>query len=225
MHYAFPFRVRKIRAEANALAGHNYCEEDEMNISKVTKLIAGATSALLLVGCADTGFFSLGGTIPTQNPEKTGPRYRANFGGFFDACDLDNVHGHVTYHDRYSTLGEIRIEGLVEEAAECVDFGNQVDGDCTRCRQWFEEATGEELLDFAQGGYLGYAKIRYRSQDMKSFDPSQNGTAYVCAADFGEGAKATDDDYLLMKVTSGPYAGYTNFGPVQGNINHRDCED
>ena len=196
-----------------------------MNFRNVSKLVPGAVCALFLVGCAAPGFFSLGGTIPTQNPEKTGPRYVANFGGFFDACDLENTYGHVTYHDKYSTLGEVRLEGLVEDAAECVETGDEGDFDCTRCREWVEEATGEELVDFAEGAFLGYAKIRYRSQDMKNFDASENGVAYACVADFGEGAGAPDDDHLLMRVTTGPYAGYTNFGPVKGNIGHSGCEN
>lgn len=197
-----------------------------MSVRFVLNLVTGTACAIMLMGCAEPSFFSLGGTIPTQNLEKTGPRYKANFGGFFDACDLDNPSGHVTYHDKYASDGEVRLEGLVREAAECVDFGlDGVELGCLRCQEWVEEATGEELLNFPGNGYLGYARIRYRSQDLRKFDPSDNGIAYICVADFGEGANAFDDDFLLLNVMTGPYSGYRNFGPVKGNINHHDCED
>ena len=184
------------------------------------KLALSAAVALTLVGCAAPGFFSLGGTIPTEDTTKVGKKYKANFGGYFDACNLNRTYGHVTYHDKYATSVPVRLEGHVVDAAQCVDFGLNAEVGCTKCQGWVEDATGLDL-DFPEQGSLGYAKIRYRSQDQKN-NPG-NGTAYLCVADFGEGANADDSDYLLIKVTSGPYDGYLNSGEVQGNINEEAC--
>lgn len=195
-----------------------------MSVRNVLNLLAVATCAITLAGCAEPGFFSLGGTIPTENLGKTGTRYKANFGGFIDACDLENVNGHVTYQDKYASTGEIRLEGLVTNAAECVAFSvSGLEAGCLQCRQWIQEATGEAPPNVPEEGYLGYAEIRYRSQDTKTFGKSNNGIAYVCVADFGEGSKAPKSDFLLLNITSGPYEGYRNYGPVQGNINHEGC--
>ena len=194
-----------------------------MNARSFTKLAIGSICALALVGCASPAFFSVGGTIPTQDQTKVGPKYKANFVGFFNACSLSNPYGHITYHDKYATEGEVRLEGLVEDGAECVDFGLGLDLGCSLCQEVIEANIGD--FDFPEQGYLGYARIHYRSQDSKAGYSPNNGTAYLCVADFGEGANAFDSDYLLISVTSGPYEGYFNVGAVQGNIQQEECVD
>jgi hypothetical protein len=187
----------------------------EIVIMKILRLCAIAVLALALVGCAKPGLFSIGGWIPSE-----GGGGKANFGGYIDACNLSNPYGHVTYHDKNATMGHLRLEGRVVDAAQCVDDSPDAEGGCVKCQYLAEQEFGS--IDFPEDGSLAYAKIRYRSQNKKEFDGM--GYAVMCVADFGEGANASMPDYVFINVTSGPYDDYYNWGEVQGNINEEECD-
>jgi hypothetical protein len=176
---------------------------------KFLRLCASAVLALALVGCAEPGFFSVGGWIPGAEGGK------ANFGGYVDACNFPTTYGHLTYHDKGYPL---RLEGHVTGGAQCVNDGGEPSAACVQCQAVAIDKLGWSSFPVAD---LGYAEITYRSQDKRN-NPG-TGTAFVCVADFGEGANADDPDFLYINVETGPYGGYENWGEVKGNINQEDC--
>jgi hypothetical protein len=177
---------------------------------KLLRLCASAVLALALVGCAEPGFFSVGGWIPGAEGGK------ANFGGYVDACNLSDPIGHFTYHDKGIPL---RLEGHVTDGAKCDVFQEgPISEECARC-----QITAAIILQdpgAALGDDLGYAEITYRSLDKRN-NPGV-GTAFMCIADYGEGANASAD-FLYIEVMDGPYDGYVNSGEVQGNVHEEDC--
>jgi len=65
-------------------------------------------------------------------------------------------------------------------------------------------------------------KIHYRSTNPK--EPGE-GEAVACVVDNGEGINAISLDNAFIDVVSGPYNGYTNSGPVKGNIQSHECKE
>ena len=66
-------------------------------------------------------------------------------------------------------------------------------------------------------------EVEYRSTNPRY---PGTGTALACVVDNGEGANAPADK-AIIKVKDGPqggpYAGYSNEGPVQGNVQFHTC--
>ncbi len=171
-----------------------------------------AVFMLVLSGCAVPGWFTIGGTIPAHYNEGQ----KANFGGEFNACNLESPWGHVTYHDR-STDPKLRLEGDVTNAEKCASLseGGEISVACAFCEGKFGDLLhGDE-------GSVGAVEIWYRSQDRRNF-ADEGGKAYVCVVDNGEGVNA-EPDRLAIWIASGPYAGYFNHGDVQGNIDELEC--
>jgi hypothetical protein len=157
-----------------------------------------------LSGCAQGGKVTGGGWIPSASGEAG---EKANFGFNAEECTPDEVKGHFNYHDKAL---EVKMNGPVIDAGECVEpFSNpNLSLSCLFCTLTFP-------------GLPAYGiEVAYRSTN-----PALPGTgnAIACVTDNGEGANATSADLGRIFVLSGPYAGYQNAGPVQGNIQAHRC--
>jgi hypothetical protein len=80
------------------------------------------------------------------------------------------------------------------------------------------DATG----NCASGCPPGSVEVEVEYQSTNPRRPS-TGTALVCVVDNGEGAKAPAKDTGLIMVSTGPFAGDSNSGEVQGNIQSHTC--
>jgi len=200
-------------------------------------------AALSAAGCA-RGIATGGGTIPGANPDtEVKGATKANFGFWGDSCGAETA-GNFNYHDRSvsdSLLadkkgGGLKIIGRVGDLCSCTapaGSGEECDDSdlCLDC--WALVAVGvwecfvgggeEECLDLFPGS-MAAIEGDYYSTNPKYVD---EGEIFACVVDNGEGSQA-DPDLLYVKLESdvaGPYDGYTNGGPVSGNIQTYPCLD
>lgn len=183
------------------------------------------TVALLgLSGCAVPGKVTGGGWMLSQACDDNGNCDRcgkANFGFNADSCDDScSVVGHFNYHDKnapdYADDGGVKMNGVVIEAAECVEFSLDTSFACSYCLDNYYDNDGDNY------GAVYAVKVRYTSTN-----PKIRGIGYAvgCVIDNGEGVNATEADMAVFEVLTGPYAGYKNSGEVHGNIQAHECED
>ena len=149
-------------------------------------------------GCAP-GKVTGGGWIPSTSGD---PRDKANFGFNAAQCEEGVIRGRFDYHDHnaagFAAAGGVKMNGPVTETT----------GLC-----------GGPPCACAAGSYV-------ITVDYDSTNPNfpGNGVAVVCVADNGAGINATSADMGSLRVATGPYMGYANSGPVQGNIRAHDCK-
>jgi hypothetical protein len=167
-------------------------------------------SASWIVGCSEgpgvpggmpsTGKTTGGGTIPSASGNEG---EIANFGFNAALCDLANpVEGKFNYHDKYAAYpGGVKFNGDIVGFVICDD--DPLTNDCHVCPEDSVEA-----------------EIAYRSTNPKN---KGEGTAFACVVDNGEGVNEDPEDMGEVEVIDGPYAGYLNGGPVQGNIQAHIC--
>ena len=165
-------------------------------------LFAKAVFALVAVvgvsGCAP-GKVTGGGWIPSTSGD---PRDKANFGFNAAQCDADAIRGRFDYHDQnaagFAAAGGVKMNGPV----------TAMTGLCET-----------PPCPCPAGSYV-------ITVDYGSTNPNfpGDGVAVACVTDNGEGINATSADMGSISVTSGPYTGYFNSGPVQGNIRAHDCK-
>jgi len=134
-----------------------------------------------------------GGWIPSGDKVAG---HKANFGFNAAQCAPGEFSGHFNYHDKY--LG-VKMVGTV--------IGAKICGNGVTCESGCPADSIEVTME-------------YRSTNPK--DPGA-GLALACLQDHGEGANAPQEDQGRIKVTTGPFAGYENRGPVQGNIQEHTC--
>jgi hypothetical protein len=156
-----------------------------------------------------------GGTIPSTDGV---PGDTANFGFNGDSCNFvagnpSSIKGNFNYLDINAPgfqPGGVKMKGDVSEAAQCVFplGGTLLDSACAIC----------VALGF-QGTLYGVV-VNYRSTNPNF---SGNGTIFACVADGGKGVNATSDS-VAVGVVNGPFSGYFNFGPAQGNIQSHPCK-
>lgn len=120
-----------------------------------------------------------------------------------------------------NALGGVKMNGWVTEVADCALIGGNVDaqGLCDKC----EAITGEVGFKVAEGG-SGFAAIAANHRSTNPKKPGE-GKVAACMVDNGEGSEAIDDDMIAVKVTKGPFKGYFNRGPVQGNVQQSSCPE
>ncbi len=166
-------------------------------------LFAKAMFALVAVvgvsGCAP-GKVTGGGWIPSASGD---PGDKANFGFNAAQCDPDAIRGQFNYHDQNAPLfaagGGVKMNGpVVAPGGLCVAFPPC---GCPAGSYWITVEYGSTNPNFPG-----------------------DGVAVACVTDNGEGINATSADMGSISVTSGPYTGYFNSGPVQGNIRAHDCK-
>jgi hypothetical protein len=113
------------------------------------------------------------------------------------------------------------MDGWVTEAADCAVVDGNWDAKplCLQCKA----ITAEASLTVAEDG-SGLAAL---AADYWPTNPKNKGDGKLiaCMDDNGEGAKAIADDVIAVKVTKGPFKGYFNKGPVQGNIQQSSCPE
>ena len=103
--------------------------------------------------------------------------------------------------------------GAVLEAGKCVSpsVTAQLDFACVVCAVNFPGLPADGFV------------VDYRSTNPNVADTLPVQTAVACVTDNGEGTKATSADFGRIFVINGPYSGYTNSGPVKGNIQEQNC--
>ena len=163
-----------------------------------------------LYGCGVPGKVTGGGFLENCDGSK------ANFGFNASSCD-GYITGQFNYIDINAPFGDgVKMNGKVVDAAECVDPD--------LCNSTIECGYCKSLMK----GYNGDLERVYQvTVDYRSTNPRYRGKgkAIACVADNGEGINAVAPDLAAIKVTSGPYKGYFNAGPIQGNIQAHDCDD
>jgi hypothetical protein len=151
--------------------------------------------ALLAAACSATG----GGSIPSQLAPMTD---KATFGFNIDA-DTGTWSG--SYHDPQGItdagVADVRFKGT-GKAQPC-----SADPRCVK------------LAPPAKGGCIS-TEAPYQSQNPKV---PGSGTVFWVVCDMDGDAQPDVDgtDMILVQVDTGPYMGYANTGPVQGNITTR----
>lgn len=136
-----------------------------------------------------------------------------------DSCG-SQVKGEFEY---VAHNAEVKMHGGVTAVTQCVVIGVDANGNpitsCPQCQALVA------LLNPGQVFGLGAADfevdVAYRSTNPAF---AGNGQAFACVSDNGQGRKSTGEDVAFVQVLSGPFAGYTNFGSVQGNIKHHKCK-
>jgi len=176
-------------------------KETNMKTRNDLLAMAAVTVAVALSGCSQQpGKVTGGGWIPSSSGVADD---KANFGFNADSCD-GSVHGHFNYHDKEATAfqpGGVKMNGPVIESGLCSAIPDPNSPPCV-C---------------AEGEYE--VEVAYRSTNPRF---PGTGTAIACVKDNGEGLGTTDTAGVLA-VTTGPYTGYSNSGPVQGNIQAHSC--
>jgi len=172
--------------------------------------------SIFLEACGVPTHVTGGGWIPSNSGDG-----KANFGFNADACeDPFKATGHFNFHDKKgliangaSIMGGIKLNGKVVEASRCVadDPSLPVTSGCQVC---------ESLLGI--DGKIDYHALSatYDSTNPKALG---SGIVYACAKDNGEGGKSSSD-LAVITIVGGPFDGYINAGPVQGNIQQHRCE-
>ncbi len=121
-------------------------------------------------------------------------------------------------------VSEVKMHGDVVGVTQCVATGVDQNGNLiTTCPQC--QALSTLLNPSGQTFGLGAADFEV-DVSYRSTNPAfpGNGQALACVSDNGQGSKSTGPDVAFVQVVSGPFAGYTNFGDVQGNIQHHKCK-
>jgi hypothetical protein len=131
---------------------------------------------------------------------------KANFGFNVTRCG-ELLEGHLNYHDRsavgYASAGGVKLNGPVTEVLLCPRIGAS-DPDCSACPA---SSAGTRVL----------ARFDYRSTNPKL--PGQ-GRVVACVINRG-GDMA---DAVGFEVQTGPFAGYSNSGVLQGgSIEQASC--
>lgn len=143
----------------------------------------------------------------TGGGQLRGANGRATVAFTGNGCDSNKIKGQVQYRDHNSN---VKFHGTVVTASHCVRIG-----DCPTCDPLF--------IAFGYG-FTQESDFEIVA-NYRSTNPAVKGTGKVtfCVSDRGEGAGATDIG--IVSVENGPFAGYQNHGPVQGNVQEHECEE
>lgn len=188
-------------------------------------LVLSAGAAALLLGLSACrpgtgplsvpGFVTGGGWLPSADKI---PGDHANFGLVGEQCDLNQPPtGHFNYHDIADPAyeGGVKMNGTLADATKCVSGSpGFVTNACHVCAA----IKGIVPPGVSPEGVYGL-DVNYRSTNPKC---PGIGAAVVCVVDGGEGFNATADA-AAVRVQTGPFAGYSNEGEVQGNIQAHLC--
>lgn len=123
-----------------------------------------------------------------------------------DSCGA-TPKGELQYVDHDSG---VKFHGTVTDVNQC---GVQADGSSNCVCHDLNPAFGLGASDIEIDGF-------YRSTNPST---EGGGSFVACVSDNGEGSKKSAADAALIYVVDGPYAGYTNSGTVQGNVQMHKC--
>jgi hypothetical protein len=193
-----------------------------------------------LFGCAPTQING-GGTLPSKSGTASD---KANFGFSANNCTPGAMTGEFNYHDKNAPgwpNGGVKFNGTIFDAGKCSEFGS-FGGyalACTVCNLQFCNGSGwpnqwESYLSSFLADPLGFCpevasrvpnNLYAAAFQFKSTNPRYpgSGTGVVCLRDNGQGKKAIDKDHVTLIIGPGQYYGYTNQGPVQGNVSSGPC--
>jgi len=166
-------------------------------------LLAAVLGSALLVGCGVPGKFTGGGAM-----HSAGGADKAVFTFNADSCDADKVTGNVNYHDKsaidFTAVNGVKFRGTVESTYFCSNLVSDVSRANPTC-----------------ACEPGYQEVNF---SYNSTNPSADGSGQgiACLADFGENVPVKG--MAVIQVNSGPYAGYTNVGTVEGNAQRHACK-
>jgi hypothetical protein len=208
----------------------------ETILNKKTLTIATALCLVaLLTGCGIPAKITGGGSLVNQEGEKT-----ASFG--FNAQDCDetpetgdpseffNGKGQLNYNNKSEG---VKFHAEVREANQCV-FGQEPSDlglACIFCAFVIaeEELFGIDDFDDAQL-FLAQEEFKGIGLEYRSTNPKARGEglAAVCTVDLGEGSNNEGiNGFTIVAIPDedfgGPFAGYFNYGAVQGNIQMHPC--
>jgi hypothetical protein len=195
--------------------------------------------ALGLWGCAPTQING-GGTLPSKSG-KAGDK--ANFGFSANNCTPGVITGTFNYHDKAAPgwpNGGVKLNGTVVDAGKCSELGNSSPYwlACAICNLQFCNGSGwpgqwETYLSGFFTDPSGFCpedinvpnNLYAVGFQFTSTNPRYPGTGagVACIRDNGQGKKAIDKDNVTLIIALGQYSGYTNQGPVQGNISSGPC--
>jgi hypothetical protein len=168
-----------------------------MRMERVTAAVAVVLFGFSLSGCNKvTG----GGTLE-------GFSGRATVAFNADGCG-DVAKGEFEFVDHNAV---VKMHGDVVAATQCV-----LPGQCAPC-----EALRSSINPSETPGTADYQIIATYRSTNPSFPG--NGDVLACVSDNGEGSNAIVADVAYIQVQSGPFAGYTNYGMIQGNIQQHKC--
>jgi hypothetical protein len=162
--------------------------------------------AVLEMGCGVPGKMTGGGFMPSSDGVEG---HKAVFGFNGQQCDMTkSATGHLEYHDPYAARfgsAGVKLSADVASTLRCVDSA-PLSYPVAECRYCGRDA------------YV----IRFSySSSMPGLNGS--GQGWMCAWDRGEGSNAADD-FALINLSDGPFAGYGNIGPTQGNLQSHECK-
>lgn len=164
---------------------------------KTSILLACMVLTLLFISACDraTG----GGRLDGVNGQ-------ASFGFNADGCDFPAFKGQIQYGAKD---GGQKFHGEANYARQCL-----VGGDCPVCDP-LRISLGFPLT-------LGDYEVGINYDSTNPAIPG-SGTATLCVTDNGEGVNSAGADTGIISVSSGPYAGYLNYGEIRGNIQQHKC--
>jgi hypothetical protein len=186
------------------------CEKQLSDVGKLASLALG-----LILGfsaCTSPGFVTGGGHLPSSDGV---PGDKANLGFSGQQCDLSQpATGNFNYHDTHAAPqpGGVQMNGDVVDAAICSCGGSSTGSRaCVFCVVVFGCPSNPSSVYGID--------VNYRSTNSQF---PGTGTAAACVIDNGEGVNATEDQ-AAVRVFTGPFAGYFDRGPAQGNIQAHSC--
>jgi hypothetical protein len=202
-----------------------------------------AGMALLMSGCLIPGAVTGGGWIPSADLVSGD---KANFGFSGQQCDLSQPPtGNFNFHDKssgFSSGTSVKMNGTLAQAGQCVFSTCATDADCSTgggtCGLLlpnnaiapvcvYPDSIPSQACEFCLSEFNSPLpdKTYGLAVNYTSTNSSYPGTgaALVCMIDNGQGHNASQKDQLAITIGTGPYAGYTNSGSVQGNISGHTC--
>lgn len=155
-----------------------------------------AAASLVMIGCTSPTKVTGGGQIA---PYSSYPSDSASFGFNGNSCE-SGITGQFNFIDSSLRIdGGVKFHATVTDAYICDDFFFG----CAPC------AYGDNVVE----------------GDYRSTNPKFPGTGSfsACLIDGGEGNGTTDTAYI--RVSGGPFDGYSLGGTVSGNVQEHDCDD
>ncbi|MDA1315581.1 MAG: hypothetical protein O2968_19810 [Acidobacteria bacterium] len=200
---------------------------------KLLSITTAMCLAALLSGCGIPAKITGGGSIVNMEGEKT-----ASFG--FNAQDCNDAADESTLFDgsgqlNYNDQSEgVKFHGEVREANQCIF--DEEPGDlgltCLFCAAVIadQELFGiDNIVEASQ--FLAEFEFKGIGMTYRSTNPKEKGEglAGVCTVDLGEGSNNEGiNGFTIVAIPpdslgGGPFAGYSNVGAVQGNIQMHPC--
>ncbi|MFY8275385.1 hypothetical protein AAEU32_14770 [Pseudoalteromonas sp. SSDWG2] len=173
--------------------------------SNLKMLSAIVLASALSTGCTLVGEhkYTGGGTMASAGGDKN-----AVFTFNVENCDGEDVKGRVNYIDHsaidFENIGGVSLNAQVDNFGYCtIDIDGFLNNEpLCNCENQYE------------------AQFSYSSKNPSA---QGDGTGFVCFFDTGEGKGNFHGAITAFYINDGPYAGYINYGTVNGNIQQHSC--